>query len=76
LVTANAEIAKLKAEAVIAKAASDKALADAQAAAKTELDSVKAANAKAIADIKTAYNDLIKSIKKAYPKAKLPAPLK
>jgi len=71
LLKANAEIAKLKAEAVTAKVASDKALADAQAAAKTELDAVKAENAKALAALKKSFNALIVKWNKANPKAKV-----
>ena len=71
IVTLKAEIATLKANAVTAKVASDKALADAQAAAKVELDAVKAANAKAIADMKAAFNSLAKKWNKKNPTAKV-----
>ena len=71
IVTLKAEIATLKANAVTAKVASDKALADAQAAAKVELDAVKAANAKAIADMKKAFNALAKKWNAKNPTAKV-----
>ena len=70
-ITAAAEIAKLKADAVTAKVAADKALADAQAAAKAELDKVKADNATAIAAMKKAFNALAAKWNKANPKAKV-----
>jgi hypothetical protein len=71
LVTANAEVAKLKAEAVTAKAAADKALADATAAHAATLAKVNADNAAAMAAIKKAFNALAKKWNAKNPKAKV-----
>ena len=71
LVTANAEVAKLKAEAVTAKAAADKALADATAAHVAELAKVKADNDAALASMKSAFNKLARQWNKKNPKAKV-----
>jgi hypothetical protein len=73
--TAAAEIATLKANAVTAKVAADKAVADALAAAKVaadaELAKVKAENTAAIAAMKKAFNDLAKKWNKKNPSAKV-----
>jgi len=71
LVTANAEIVKLKADAVVAKAAADKALADAMAAHATELAKIKADNAAAVAAMKKAFNSLAIKWNKKNPTAKV-----
>ena len=71
LVTANAEVAKLKAEAVTAKAAADKALADATAAHAATLAKVNADNAAAMAAIKKAFNSLAVKWNKKNPSAKV-----
>jgi hypothetical protein len=61
----------LKADAVTAKVAADKALADATAAHATELAKVKADNAASIAAMKKAFNDLAKKWNAKNPKAKV-----
>ena len=71
LATANAEIAKLKADAVTAKAAADKALADAIAKATADAATAKAASDKSIADLKAAFNKLARSWNKKNPTAKV-----
>jgi hypothetical protein len=71
LATANAEIAKLKADAVTAKAAADKALADAIAKASADAATAKASSDKAIADMKKAFNALAKKWNAKNPKAKV-----
>ena len=71
LATANAEIAKLKAEAVTAKLTSDSATATAIAAKDAEIAKLKADNATALAALKKAFNTLAAKWNKANPKAKV-----
>ena len=78
LLAKDAEIAKLKADAVAAKLAADKAASDAKAAAdkaladaRAEAVAAKAASDLAIADLKAAFNKLARQWNKKNPKSRV-----